>query len=795
MPGLVPDTMLGGDLSTPSSPPDHARFLARRTTSPQGPAPLPTREQILAFIDESTVKVGKREIAQAFNLKGQDRVALRKMLREIEEEGAIERGRGGLSPAGRLPPVVLADIRSRDRDGEFLAFPASWEAERGKPPTIVLASPRGGRKPKRPMPGIGDRALIRVEPEPGDPTRYTGRVIKVIGKNKADVVGVFRAGAQGGRVEPVEKRAQGREILIPPGEEGEARDGDLVSVSVERETRFGPPRGRVRERLGSLGSEKAVSLIALHLHNIPHVFPADALAEADAVKPAGLKGREDWRDLPLLTIDPPDAKDHDDAVFAEPDPDPANPGGFRITVAIADVAAYVRPGSALDREALQRGNSVYFPDRVVPMLPERISNDLCSLREGEDRPALAVRIVIAADGVKRSHSVHRVMMRSRAKLAYAQAQAAIDGYPDERTGPILEGVLRPLWAAYGALKVARDKRGPLALDLPERKVLLTPQGSVDRVIVPERLDAHRLIEEFMIQANVAAAETLESARQPLVYRVHDEPALEKMRALGEVLASVGIKLPKEGALRPALFNRILGAVAETEHATFINEVVLRSQAQAVYAAENLGHFGLNLRRYAHFTSPIRRYADLIVHRALIGACRLGKDGLSADVSVAELERIGEQISGAERRAMAAERETIDRLIAHHLAAHVGASFTGQIAGVTRAGLFVKLDETGADGFVPVSTIGADYYRHEEARHALVGERSGETYRLGDRVEVKLVEAAAVAGALRFELLSEGCSGGAGGRGGKGAVRGRKQGPRGRPAGIRTGGTRHRGSRR
>ncbi|KAB1077875.1 ribonuclease R [Methylobacterium soli] len=764
--------------------------------SPSGDIPAPTREQILAFIAESTEAVGKREIAKAFNLKGAAKIGLKQILKEIEADGAIARGRGGLSRPGRLPPVVLADIRSRDRDGEFLAVPAEWDAAQGEAPRIIVAAPRGGRSPGRPAPGIGDRVLLRVEAEPGAPGRYGGRVIKVIGKNKAEVIGVFRAGAQGGRIVPVEKRAQGREILIPPGQEGKAEDGDLVSASIEHETRFGLPKGRVRERLGSLGSERAVSLIALHLHHIPHVFAEATLAEADAVEPARLAGREDWRDAPLLTIDPPDAKDHDDAVMAQPDPDPANPGGFVVTVAIADVAAYVRPGSALDREALLRGNSVYFPDRVVPMLPERISNDLCSLREGEDRPALAVRLIIGPDGIKKRHSIHRVMMRSRAKLAYAQAQAAIDGHPDAVTAPLLEPVLRPLWAAYEALKTARDARGPLALDLPERKVLLTPDGAVDRVSVPERLDAHRLIEEFMIQANVAAAEVLEAARQALIYRVHDEPALEKMRALGEVLASVGIKIPKEGALRPALFNRILGMVAETEHASFINEVVLRSQAQAVYAAENLGHFGLNLRRYAHFTSPIRRYADLIVHRALITACRLGPDGISPDVSVAELNQIGEQISAAERRAMAAERETIDRLIAHHLADRVGASFQGQIAGVTRAGLFIKLAETGADGFVPVSTIGADYYRHDEARHALVGERSGETYRLGDRVEVKLVEAAAVAGALRFELLSEGRAGAAGApKGARSGPRAFKQGPRGRPAGIRTSGTRHRGARK
>ena len=769
--------------------------MAKRINPNPGRPALPSREAILAFIASATEKVGKREIAAAFGIKGADRIGLKRVLKEIEEDGAIERGRGGLTEAGRLPAVVLADIKSRDRDGDFLAVPVEWDAEKGPAPKITVVAPRPGRKPGLAAPGINDRVLLRVASTEGETGRYSGRVIKVVGKNKAEIVGVYRAGRDGGRIIPVEKRAQGREIAIPAGEEGEARDGDLVSVTLQRETQFGLPQGRVKERLGSLGSEKAVSLIALHLHHIPHVFAAATLAEADAVVPAGLDGREDWRSEPLITIDPPDAKDHDDAVMAVLDPDPANAGGFVVTVAIADVAAYVRPGSALDREALMRGNSVYFPDRVVPMLPERISNDLCSLREHEDRPALAVRMVVTADGTKRRHSFHRVMMRSRAKLSYAQAQAAIDGFSDETTAPLLDPVLRPLWAAYEALRTARDERGPLALDLPERKVLLTPEGAVDRVVVPARLDAHRLIEEFMIQANVAAAETLEQSKQPLIYRVHDEPALEKMRALGEVLASIGIKIPKEGALRPALFNRILGAVAETEHAIFINEVVLRSQAQAVYAAQNLGHFGLNLRRYAHFTSPIRRYADLIVHRALISACRLGRDGLSTEVTVGMLDQIGEQISAAERRAMAAERETIDRLIAHHLADRVGANFTGQISGVTRSGLFIKLDETGADGFVPISTIGADFYRHDEARHALVGERSGEIHRLGDRVEVRLVEAAAVAGALRFELLSEGqarpARSGAGGKTGSP----RKAGAPGRPAGIRNTGSRHRGSRR
>jgi ribonuclease R len=474
-------------------------------------AALPSQGEIVAFIENATGKIGKRDIARAFNIQGGDRIWLKQMLKDLEEQGIVDRRRKGVHKAGQLPNVVLADIRGRDRDGELVAEPADWDVEEHGPvPTIVVTMPRKPR-PGAPTPGVGDRALLRVELiRDDDRHRYAGRVVKIIARQRAQVLGIFRAlPGGGGRLVPVDKKMRERELLIPPGDEGEAQDGDLVAASVMKSGREGLARAKVRERLGSVKSEKAVSLIAIHAHAIPHVFGREALAEAERIEPVRLAGREDWRDLPLLTIDPPDAKDHDDAVHAVADGDPDNPGGFVVTVAIADVAAYVRPGTALDREALERGNSVYFPDRVVPMLPERISNDLCSLRPHEDRPALAVRLVVDAEGRKRRHSLHRVMMRSAAKLSYQQAQAAIDGRPDETTEPILDAILRPLWSAYRCVKKARDIREPLFLDLPERKILLKDDGTVDRVFMPERLDAHRLIEEFMILANVAAAETLE----------------------------------------------------------------------------------------------------------------------------------------------------------------------------------------------------------------------------------------------------------------------------------------------
>jgi len=726
--------------------------------SPHKKPSFPSKDDLLAFIRQAPGKIGTREVARAFGLKNADRATLKRMLRQLADAGLIERRRKKLHHPGSLPHVVLSDITARDADGELIAVPSEWdEAEQGPAPRIRVRVPRRARPSE--VAGVGDRALLRVEErgEAGDAIRYSGRVIKLIDRGRQRVLGIFRAApGGGGRLAPINKKELGRELAIPPGAGGDARDGDLVAVEVAgRRSGYGLPSARVTERLGSLASERAVSLIAIHAHSIPHVFPPAAIAEAETAKPARLAGREDWRTLPLVTIDPADAKDHDDAVHAVRDEDPNNRGGFVITVAIADVAHYVRPGSALDREALIRGNSVYFPDRVVPMLPERISNDLCSLKPGEDRTALGVRLVVGADGRKRSHSFHRVLMRSAARLSYVQAQTATDGWPDETTGPLLASVLEPLYSAYRAVKRARDARAPLDLDLPERKIVLTAHNTVDRVMTPERLDAHRLIEEFMILANVAAAETLERARVPLIYRVHDEPDPERVNALREFLQSLDISFPKGGALRAEHFNRILARVKGRDVEKLVNEVVLRTQAQAEYTAENYGHFGLNLRRYAHFTSPIRRYADLVVHRGLIRAVRLGDGSLPQEQDVAALGEIGAQISAAERRAMKAERETFDRLLAHFLADRIGATFAGHISGATRAGLFVKLDDTGADGFVPARTIGADYFRYHEDRHAMIGARSGETYRLGDAVTVRLVEAAPVAGALRFELLSEG----------------------------------------
>jgi ribonuclease R len=740
---------------------------------PANPA-LPSEAQILEFVQTAPTTVGKREIARAFNIKGSERIALKQLLKKMADDGMLAKRRRRVSDASALPSVTVLEITGLDRDGELIAEPVEWDEQaQGKPPRVLIVVREAkGPRPELQPPGKGDRVLAKIEPTAERHFPYQGRIIRRLNERGNRVLGIYRvAKGHGGRIVPVDKKIK-NELQVLTGDAADARPGELVEAEIMRDRGRGLLSARVRERLGDLNDQRNISLIAIHHHGIPVEFPDRVTAEAAALRPFNPGNRTDLRQVPLITIDPCDARDHDDAVWAAPDDNPANPGGVNIIVAIADVAHYVRSGSALDREARIRGNSVYFPDRVVPMLPERISNDLCSLREKQDRPALACFMTFDKSGTKRSHRFERVVMRSAAKLAYEDAQAAIDGrLQHELTGP----VLRPLWAAYDVLMAGRKRREPLELDLPERKLILDAHGLIERVVSPERLDAHKLIEEFMIQANVAAAEELEKRKTPLIYRVHDQPAEEKVRALAEFLQTINMSLPRGQAMKPKHFNRILAQVQGKDYQHLVNEVVLRTQAQAIYSPENKGHFGLSLRRYAHFTSPIRRYADLIVHRALISALRLGEDGLSSE-DITRLEDTSQLISAAERRAMAAERETVDRLIAHHLAGQTGAVFQARIGGVVGAGLFVTLSESGADGFVPVTTLGSDYFVYDETRHALIGERSGETFQLGDRVEVRLVEAAPVSGGLKFEMVSEG-------RRGKPlprkAVRTRRVGSRGR----------------
>jgi ribonuclease R len=705
---------------------------------------LPTREEIIDFIAESPGPVGRRDIVRAFKVPPGERVALKGLIKEVERSGSVERGaKRRLAPIGGFPEIGIIEITAIDLDGEMTARPLAWRGE-DAPPKIYVVAERGA-----PALGVGERAVVRFA-RLSDST-YEARIIRALGGAPDRVLGIFRRDRDGGRLEPTDRKIR-NEFRIALADADGATDGEIVLAEVLPGRRLGLPQARVVERIGDSADPRAFSLIAIHAHGIPTEFPADALRLAEKAKPVTLGERADLRDVPLVTIDGADARDFDDAVWAEPDP--RHEGGWHILVAITDVAWYVRPGDALDRAARERGNSVYFPDRVVPMLPEALSNELCSLKPGVERAVMAVHLWLDAEGRVHRHRFERGLMRSAARLIYEEVQAAVDGRPNDKTGPLVEPVLRPLYGAFRALERARQRRGTLDLDLPERRILLAPSGRVARIEPRQRLDSHRLIEEFMIAANVAAAEELERLRRPCMYRVHDSPDPAKLAALREFLDSIGIHgltLAKGQVVRPRHFSDILHRARGTPYETLVNELVLRSQAQAVYSPANIGHFGLALRRYAHFTSPIRRYADLLVHRALIAGLDAGAGGLPP-VEAKDFAALGEHISMTERRAAAAERSALDRYTAAFLAERVGASFAGRVNGVTRAGLFVTLDETGADGLVPIRTLPDDYYDHDEAHHRLVGRRFGRVYTLGDPVSVRLAEANTVTGSLAFTLL-------------------------------------------
>ncbi|MGR3470454.1 MAG: ribonuclease R [Paracoccus sp. (in: a-proteobacteria)] len=702
---------------------------------------IPSKAQILEWVADNPDANSKRDIAKAFGIKGAARIELKRLLKELESEGQLERRRRHYLDAERLPPVTVLELLAPDGSGDLFARPLEWSGQ-GPVPRILYAP-----RQTDPALGRGDRFLGRLIEVVGEDHQYQARLIRRITAQANRITGIFRKDSEGGRILPIDK-GQDKEWRIRADATLDAENGELVQAEqIGPKGRMGLPYARIIERLGDPSAPRAVSLIAIHQHGIPDEFPQKALDEAEAAKPATMKGRDDLRTLPLVTIDPSDARDHDDAVAAVTEED----GGATIWVAIADVAHYVRPGGALDREAWTRGNSTYFPDRVVPMLPEALSADLCSLHEGVDRPVIAVEMPLDAQGNKTRHRFHRGMMNSRASLSYQQAQAAADGTPDDRTAPLMDEVITPLWHAYGLLKGARERRQPLDLDLPERRIELTAEGRVKSVAFRDRLDAHRLIEEFMILANVAAAEELSRRQRPLLFRVHEEPSLDKMDALREVAQASGFTLAKGQVLHTSHLNRLLAQAEGTDFDELINISTLRSMTQAYYHPENFGHFGLSLKNYAHFTSPIRRYADLVVHRALISGHGWGKDGLD-DAQIERLDETAKHISETERRSMAAERDTTDRYLAAFLAERVGTEMTGRISGIQKFGAFVKLDETGADGLLPIRAIGQEYFHFDPDAQMLIGSDTGLEIGLGQRVTVRLAEALPLTGGLTLELL-------------------------------------------
>ncbi|MGP1282572.1 MAG: ribonuclease R [Parasphingopyxis sp.] len=707
------------------------------------PSGFPTEQQIIEFVQSSDKPAGKREIARAFGLKGQEKIQLKAMLKRMADKGMIDKGAGqAIHKADGLPRVTVLRIVSTDDDGDIWAEPERWDSDAPVPKLRVKERSR-----RQPL-GVGDRVLARTE-EAGK--GWIAHPMKKIAPAEDQLMGVIHE--EGGKLwlKGLEKSNR-RDFFV--SDANRARPGDLVMA--EKSGR--PPRVSVRvtDILGDPFEPRSFSLIAIHKHEIPVEFSEEAVAEAGRMATLDLGGREDLTHLPIVAIDPADARDHDDAFWAEPDGD----GGWRVVVAIADVSYYVRPGSALDKEARRRGNSVYFPDRVVPMLPEQLSADICSLKAGEDRAALACHMAIDGRGQVRSWRFARVKLRIAANIAYENAQAAIEGR-DGVEPALVDSVLRPLWDCWEALASARDKRAPLDLDLPERRIELDETGRILSVAPRERLDAHRLVEEYMIAANVAAAKALEAKAAPVMYRLHEPPSREKLVALKEYLESLDVPFALGQVVTPDTFNRILERIGDSDFRPQVMEQILRTQTQAYYAPRNAGHFGLALGSYAHFTSPIRRYSDLLVHRALVGAYRLEPDVAETKLTGAEIERMeatGEAISKLERRAMEAERDTVDRYVAAYLAERVGEILPARITGVQNFGFFATVEGLGGDGLVPARDLGREYYRYDERIHALIGEDSGTRYALGDRLELRLVEANPVSGGLRFEL-PEGKGGG------------------------------------
>ncbi len=750
---------------------------------------MPSRKQILDFVESSDQPAGKREIARAFGLQGAEKIALKALLRDMTDEGLVDLAPGrAFHKMGGVPRVTVLKIVEIDGN-QPIAIPERWEAEGIPPPKLRVIE-----KGRRGALGIGDRILARTE-QAG--SGHLAHPIKKLAKANEQLLGVVEK-AENGRffLKSVDKKVR---FDTPIGDIGNANAGDLVLA----ELTGNPARrsSKVTEVLGDPFAPKSFSLIAIHKYGIPDQFTEETEQEALAVSklPITADTREDLRHLPIIAIDPRDARDFDDAIWAAPDEDAKNKGGFRAIVCIADVSYYVRPESLLDREAVKRGNSVYFPDLVVPMLPHSLSSDKCSLREGEDRAVLACHLVVDSKGNVTSWRFTRAVARIAANIAYEDAQAAIDGQLEH---PMLELALKPLWACWALLFKARQKREPLALDLPERRITLDEKGRVTGVSLRVQLDANRLVEDYMIAANVAAAKALEAKKSPLIYRAHEEPSREKLVALKDYLKTFDVEFAMGQVIKPSTFNAILAKIQEDDEIRAqIMELVLRSQTQAYYSPRNVGHFGLALGSYAHFTSPIRRYADLVVHRALVSAFGLEmpapkdkqvKDstGLS-QAAIAKLEATSELISRTERRAMEAERETTDRYVAAYLAQYVGEIVETRITGVQNFGFFATVDGIGGDGLVPVSSLGSDYFRYEEESRRLVGERTGEEYRPGMKLKLRLAEANPISGALRFELPEGGTFAPRRGRSDPASGKpGFKPNKRGRPANIK-----HKGKRR
>ncbi|MDX1571508.1 MAG: ribonuclease R [Xanthomonadales bacterium] len=686
--------------------------------------PIPSREAILALLNERQELMKFDRLAQELGISGdRDRNALEKRLAAMVRAGQlIKNRRGGFGIARKLDLEPGRVIGHPDGFG-FVALDAGGDD--------YFLNPKQMRRVLH-----GDRVLVSLTKVDAR-GRKEGQIVEILERANSHVVGRFHEESGISFVVADERRFH-QEVLIPKENIGAATVGDYVYVEITEQPEFRrQPVGRVLEVLGRSVTAPMAVEIALRSFDIPSDWPKAALNDAkripDHVDEQDHSGRKDLRDVPLVTIDGADAKDFDDAVYAKRNDD----GGWKLLVAIADVSHYVRPGTALDDEAQRRGTSAYFPNRVVPMLPENLSNGICSLNPRVDRLCMVCEIQFKPDGRAARSRFYPAVMHSHARLTYEQAWDLINGRgTDDQSKPILES-LQALYSLFGALRNRREQRGAIDFDSQEVGFRFDDEGEVEAIVPRKRNDAHKLIEECMIAANVEAAKTLERNKIPAPFRVHAQPKATKLDDLRETLAPLGLTVPISDKVKPSHFARILKTVAGRPEQGLVEALVLRTQQMAVYQVENKGHFGLALDAYTHFTSPIRRYPDLLVHRALMRTVGGGSKGPGAGDSD-EVTRLCSHCSMAERRAEEAARDVDARLKCAYAERHVGDELDGTISGVTSFGVFVDLDGLATSGLVHVTMLPNDYYHFDPTAHTLTGERQRRTYRLGDRVRVNIL---------------------------------------------------------
>ena len=732
-------------------PSDHDPHAEREASRYE--RPIASREMILQVLAASDGPMDADALAQKLALTEPDRFdALNKRLAAMLREGQLLMNRrGAFAPAARMdliPGVVIANP-----DGFGFLRP---DAGTGKHDDLFLP-PFEMRKVMH-----GDRVLASVTGVDRR-GRSEGTIVEVLERRLTRLIGRYTEEAGIGYVVPDDKRIQ-RNVMVPADARNEARNGQQVVVEITTPANtHRPPIGKVLAVLGDkLTASQAVEA-AIHGHDIPHEFPPEVLSQATAVplevQDADTARRVDLRKIPLVTIDGEDAKDFDDAVWCEPTRE-----GFRLIVAIADVSHYVRPGTPLDDEAQLRATSVYFPGFVVPMLPETLSNGICSLKPKVDRLCFVCDMQVGRDGIVTSSRFYEAVMHSHARLTYTDVWNAVgEGIPEDeheaalaKIGPLLPQIER-LHQLYKVLDKARAKRGAIEFESSEVRFVLDAKGEVSQAGMLVRNDAHKLIEECMIAANVQAALFLLEAGIPAPYRDHDKPPESKYADLEEFLKEFQLRVPPWAKVRPKDLRALLEKIRERPDATLLESVILRSQSLAVYAPDNIGHFGLALEAYAHFTSPIRRYPDLLVHRAIKHALAGGKPG-QFTYSPHAMAALSLQCSERSRRADEAQREVDERYRAAWMESHVGKEFDGTISGVTSFGLFVELDDSKVNGLVHVTQLANDFYHFDAVRKTLTGERRGRSYRLGDRVRVVVLKASVEERKIDFRLV-EGDAGG------------------------------------